>query len=83
MHCASDKEGCIVEIAVPWARLGVAPKSGLQLIGDAGVIFGNKGGTRNAIRHPWADKGPEVSINNDLPSESRLHPNDWGRWTLE
>ncbi len=83
MHCAADKEGYVVELAVPWAKLGVAPKSGLQLVGDVGVIFGNKGGTRNAIRHLWADRSPEVSINNDIPSESRIHPNDWGRLILE
>ena len=83
MHCTQEKQGYVVELAVPWAKLGIAPKNGLQLIGDVGVIFGNKGGTRNAIRHPWADRSPEVSINNDIPSESRLHPNDWGRWTLE
>jgi hypothetical protein len=83
MHCAADKEGYVVELAVPWAKLGVVPKSGLQLVGDLGVIFGNKGGTRNAIRHLWADRSPEVSINNDIPSESRIHPNDWGRLVLD
>jgi hypothetical protein len=52
-------------------------------VGDVGIIFGNEGGTRSAIRHLWADRSHEVSINNDIPSGSRLHPNDWGRWTLE
>jgi len=83
MHCAVEEGGYVVELAVPWARLGIAPKSGLVLTGDVGVIFGNKGGTRNAIRYMWSDKSPEVSINNDLPSEVRVHPNHWGRLILE
>jgi hypothetical protein len=24
-----------------------------------------------------------VSINNDIPSEIRIHPNHWGGWVLE
>ena len=28
-------------------------------------------------------KAPEVSINNDIPSESQMHPNQWGRLSLE
>ena len=48
-----------------------------------GVIYGNEGGNKNAIRYMWSDKSPEVSINNDIPSEVRIHPNDWGKLTLE
>ena len=83
MHCKAEKDSYIVEVAVPWAALGITPKSGLTLIGDVGVIYGNQGGTKNAIRYMWSDKSPEVSINNDIPSESRLHPNNWGSLTLE
>ena len=83
VHVTADKESYVVEAAVPWTLLGLAPKSGLALIGDLGVIYGNQGGTKNAIRYYWADKSPEVSINNDIPSEVRLHPNDWGKLTLE
>ena len=79
---AADKTGYVVEAAVPWARLGVTPKVGLALAGDVGIIFGNKGGTRNAIRYLWSDKSPEVSINNDIPSEVRIHPNQWGKLIL-
>jgi hypothetical protein len=54
----------IVGIAkISWP-IGIEPKTGMTLIGDGGIIFGNQGGTR-----------PEVSINNDLPSEVRIHPN--------
>ncbi len=83
MSCQAEKESYTVELAVPWERLGIIPQAGLTLMGDVGVIYGNKGGTRNAIRYMWADKSPEVSINNDLPSEVRIHPNQWGKLILQ
>jgi hypothetical protein len=83
MHTAVEKDGYVLELAVPWKELGVTPMSGLPLLGDVGIIYGNEGGTRNAIRYMWSDKSPEVSINNDIPSEIRIHPNQWGNWMLE
>lgn len=83
MHCLADKDGYVVEVAVPWARLAITPTAGMNLTGDVGVIYGNKGGTRNAIRYLWSDKSPEVSINNDIPSEVRIHPGQWGKLILQ
>jgi hypothetical protein len=83
MNVRLEKGGYVVEAAIPWAELGVTPKSGLELRGDVGVIYGNEGGTKNAIRYMWSDKYPEVSVNNDIPTEIRGHPNQWGAWILE
>jgi hypothetical protein len=83
LNAVVEKDGYVVEVAVPWKELGVTPASGLALLGDVGVIYGNEGGTRNAIRYLWSDKSPEVSINNDIPSEIRIRPNAWGTWMLE
>jgi hypothetical protein len=83
IHAAVRKDGYTVEVAVPWRELGLEPRSGLTLRGDLGVIYGNEGGTRNAIRYLWADKSPQVAINNDIPSEIRIRPNAWGTWVLE
>jgi len=83
MHAAVGKDGYVVEAAIPWAAVGVTPKGGLGLLGDVGVIYGNEGGNKNAIRYLWSDKSPEVSINNDIPSEIRIHPNQWGTLMLE
>jgi hypothetical protein len=83
MHARLDKGEYMVEAAIPWAALGVTPKSGLELRGDVGVVYGNEGGTRNAIRYMWSNKIPEVSVNNDIPTEIRSHPNQWGTWVLE
>ncbi len=83
MNAKVEKDGYVIEVAVPWAALGVTPKSGLALLGDLGVIYGNEGGNKNAIRYMWSDKSPEVSINNDIPSEIRIRPNAWASWILE
>jgi hypothetical protein len=83
LHAVVEQDGYVVEAALPWKELGVTPQSGLALLGDVGVVYGNEGGTRNAIRYLWSDKSPEVSINNDIPSEIRIRPNAWGTWMLE
>ncbi len=83
MHVTVEKDSYAVEVAVPWKDLGITPVSGLGLLGDVGVIYGNEGGNKNAIRYMWSDKSPEVSINNDIPSEIRIHPNQWGSWMLK
>ena len=75
--------GYVVEVAIPWSMVGIEPKASLKILGDAGVIYGNKGGTRNAVRAMWSDRSPEVGVNNDIPTESRLHPNDWGVLVFE
>jgi hypothetical protein len=83
VNASVTKDGYVVEVAIPWKDLGVEPQPGLALLGDVGVIYGNEGGTKNAIRYLWSDKSPEVSINNDIPSEIRIHPNQWGGWMLK
>jgi hypothetical protein len=57
------------------ASLRMTRKRRQALRGDSGAICGNESGTRNAGRHLWSDQSPEVSINNDIPSEIRIHPN--------
>jgi hypothetical protein len=75
--------GYVVEVAVPWKATAVNPGAGLKFLFDAGVIYGNQGGTRNALRAMWSDRTPEVGVNNDIPTESRMHPNGWGLVVVE
>ncbi len=75
--------GYVVEVAVPWSATAIKLQSGLKFLFDAGVITGNEGGTRNAVRALWSDRTPEVGVNNDIPTESRLHPNGWGLVVVE
>ena len=83
MNYREIEGGCIVEVAIPWAATALKPAAGLKFLLDAGVIYGNEGGTRNATRAPWSDQTPEVNVNNDIPTESRMHPNGWGLVAVE
>jgi hypothetical protein len=51
---------------------------GQQLRGDFGVLFSDKGGALTLTRTMWSDNHPEISVNNDIPTESRIHPKRWG-----
>jgi len=83
MNYREIKGGCIIEVAIPWAATALKPAAGLKFLLDAGVVYGNEGGTRNATRALWSDKTPEVNVNNDIPTESRMHPNGWGLVAVE
>ena len=83
MHYREVKGGYVVEVAVPWSATEIEPKAGLRFLFDAGVIYGNEGGNRNASSALWSDRTPEVGVNNDIPTECRLHPNGWGLVVME
>ena len=71
----------VVEAAVPWEALGVKPRAGQALRGDAGVISSDAAGKINTARTYWSN--PHTNLVNDLPHEAWLYPNAWGRLTLE
>ena len=83
MHCRELNGRTVLEVAIPWAATAIKPVAGTKFLLDAGVIYGNEGGTRNATRAMWSDKTPELNVNNDIPTESRLHPNGWGLVRVE
>ncbi len=83
MHCKAEKDSYAVEVGVPWSVIGLKPAPGLKFKGDVGVIYGNDGGTVNAVRYLWSDKTPAMNVNNDVPTEMRMHPNDLGMWVVE
>ena len=68
--------GYTVEVAVPLGALGLAPKPGLTLKGDVGVILSDDTGTVNQRRCYWAN--PHTVIISDIPSEAELMPRYWG-----
>ena len=73
--------GCLVEVAIPWTRLGVRPTSGLKLRGDFGFLSADNGGTITNARHYWSNKS--TGLVNDVPGEADLAPQLWGDLTLE
>jgi hypothetical protein len=82
MHCKAEKDSYVVEVGVPWSVIGLKPAAGLKFKGDVGVIYGNEGSTRNTVRYMWSDKTAALGVNNDVPTEMRLHPNNMGTWIV-
>jgi hypothetical protein len=66
---------------VPLAELGLKPVPGTALRGDLGVIFSDAGGSRNALRAYRFNS--DTAIVNDIPSEARLQPAQWGAVRVE
>jgi hypothetical protein len=71
----------LLEAAVPWKALGVAPPAaGAALRGDFGYLESDANGTQTAGRKYWSGKTQTVIC--DLPSEARLNPSLWGRFEV-
>ncbi|RYX84494.1 hypothetical protein EON83_09950 [bacterium] len=73
--------GYFVEAAIPWSVLNLAPRAGLKLKGDVGVLFADNGGTQTIARQYWSNKA--TGLVNDVPGEADLTPNLWGTLTLQ
>ena len=73
--------GTFVEAIIPWKTLGIAPRAGLQLKGDLGVLRGDSGGTQTIARHYWSNKA--TGLVNDVPGEADLTPELWGTLVLK
>ncbi|MCX7934779.1 MAG: hypothetical protein N3A66_05920, partial [Planctomycetota bacterium] len=70
-------------VTMPLEVLGWTPKPGQSLRLDFGYIFGNSEGTQASLRAYWCNNGRDANILNDVPSESRLTPAEWGTALVE
>lgn len=70
-------------VAIPLQKLGLNLKSGQKLLMDLGYIFGNKQGTRTAIRAYLNNNSFTANVVDDIPHESRLEPAQWGSAIVE
>jgi len=70
-----------VEAAVPLDALGLKPRPGLRLRGDAGFISSDAEGTVNVARTYWSN--PATNLTSDLPAEAWLQPAAWGDFIFE
>lgn len=68
-----------IEIAIPLAVLGWKPGELPVTKGDIGVLMGRPGTTLD--RTYWHNQS--AGIVNDIPSEARLVPDQWGRWEVQ
>ncbi len=73
----ADKDGDY-ELSVPLALLGLEPANDQAIKADIGILRGN--GFQTMQRCYWANKA--TSMTADVPSEARLTPMLWGRWTF-
>jgi hypothetical protein len=72
-----DGGGYLVEAAIPWTALGVAPpRIGDKLRGDLGVLQSDQHGVSTVNRLYWAGKS-QTGVS-DIPTEARLTPALWG-----
>ncbi len=76
-----DGYSALVTIPQDFAGLALAP--GQQLKMDIGVIYGNATGNKASARSYWTNNGFDANITNDVPSESRLSPAEWGIASVE
>jgi hypothetical protein len=73
--------GYVLEAAVPLAELGFHPKAASTFRGDVGVLFSTPGGSSVARRSYFFNQ--DTQITQDLPSEARLAPANWGEINVE
>jgi len=73
--------GYVLEAAIPLKAIGLAPKAGMSLRGDLGIISSDAQGRINVARTYWAN--PHTNIVSDLPTEAWLCPARWGQLKFE
>ncbi len=83
LEVEETKSGFVAKTAVPRDALGWTPVSGGVLRMDLGYIFGNKTGTATSMRSYWSNDSFTANVTDDIPHESRLEPNEWGRALVE
>jgi len=70
-------------LTIPLATLGWSPQPGTKVRMDLGYIFGNVTGLKATGRLYWTNTGFAAGILNDIPTESRLTPGEWGDVEVE
>ncbi|MDZ4401392.1 FlgD immunoglobulin-like domain containing protein [Prosthecobacter sp.] len=74
--------GYVADIAIPWSELGYTAAS-KTIPFDVQVISSSGAGNTNASCAWWRSVCAEAHANNDIPTEARLYPEQWGRLILE
>ncbi|HUW35430.1 MAG TPA: hypothetical protein VM223_27790 [Planctomycetota bacterium] len=65
-------------VAIPLDLIGLAPKPGMTLAMDLGLLYGNATGTAGSARSYWVNNSFSANVTNDVPNESHLEPAEWG-----
>jgi hypothetical protein len=70
-------------VTIPLDLLGWKPEPGKPVRLDLGYLFGDSQGNKCMLRSYWTNKSQLSGIINDVPSESRLEPKEWGAAVVE
>ena len=70
--------GYTAVVTIPQALIGLSIKPGMQFKADVGLIYGNSTGNLVTSRSYWINNSFNANVTNDVPSESRLEPAEWG-----
>lgn len=68
-----------IEASIPLSLLELAPKAGLTLRGDLGILRGD--GEQTVQRLYWSNQA--TGLMNDVPGEAQLSPGAWGPWKFD
>jgi hypothetical protein len=77
------EEGFTATVTVPLDLIDLKLASGERITMDLGYIFGNAGGSRASARAYVYNDGFSANVTDDIPHESRLEPEEWGRAEVE
>jgi hypothetical protein len=70
-------------VTIPLELIGWKPDPGKPVHLDIGYLFGDTQGNKCMLRSYWTNKSQLSGIINDVPSESRLEPKEWGVAVVE
>ncbi|MFW5858042.1 MAG: hypothetical protein ACOCX4_09200, partial [Planctomycetota bacterium] len=76
-------KGFVATATVPRAAVGWTPVSGGTVRMDIGYLYGNSTGNQVALRSYWSNDSFSANVVDDIPNESRLEPDEWGRAIVE
>jgi len=80
---AKTNDGFEAVVTLPLAKLGWKPVPGTTVKMDVGYLFGNETGNTIGVRKYWNNASFSSGVTNDVPSEIRLEPAQWGAATVE
>ncbi len=76
-----QKDSYSVEVSIPLSEIHLNPSSGLQVSGDVGRVLSDQTGSTRIDRIYWSN--PNTRVVADVPSETELQPNLWGKFIFE
>jgi hypothetical protein len=71
--------GWALEVGIPLKVLELAPRPGMELPADVGILKGD--GTHTTFRACWHNEA--TGLVQDVPGEAVLTPALWGRWIFQ